>query len=66
MELSFEKTNRRFFKEFENTTAMLQITRTLLNTGCGLAGPQGPRVREYTVKLFRLRPKREDLCPVPL
>ena len=69
MELPFEKQTAAFFKEFEKYNRnLLQITRTLLNTeDVELArSPKDLVFEEDTVKLFRLRPKREDLCPVPL
>ena len=69
MELPFEKQTAAFFKEFEKYNRnLLQITRTLLNTeDVELArSPKDLVFEEDTVKLFRLRPKREGLCPVPL
>jgi polyhydroxyalkanoate synthase len=69
MELPFEKQTAAFFKEFEKYHRnLLQITRTLLNTeDVELArSPKDLVFQEDTVKLFRFRPKREDLCPVPL
>ena len=69
MELPLEKQTAAFFKEFEKYNRnLLQITRTLLNTeDVELArSPKDLVFQEDTVKLFRFRPKREDLCPVPV
>src|SRR5512143_4087817 len=69
MELPFEKETAAYFKEFEKYNRNLfQITRTLLNTeDVELArAPKDLVFQEDKLRLFRFRPTREDLCPVPV
>jgi len=69
MELPFEKETAAYFKEFEKYNRnLLQITRTLLNTeDVELArSPKDLVFQEDKLRLFRFRPKREQLCPVPV
>jgi polyhydroxyalkanoate synthase len=69
MEFPFEKQAELFLKEVEKySNRLLQVTETLLKTeDVDLAkSPKDLVFQEDKMKLYRFRPQKKDLCPVPL
>ena len=69
MEFPFEKQTGLFVKEIEKySNRLLQVTETLLKTeDVDLAkSPKDLVFQEDMMKLYHFRPRKKDLCPVPL